>query len=195
MNPESPDGINAEDQEIRDNGVAERRGCNSTLRKIALVLLVMVIALSSPCFLQMLPLGSNGKYYLGLLSFNDQVTRAKYFKESAERGYDEAQFKLGFIYYKGNGFPKDYFRAFVWWEKAANQNHTKAQSRLGTAYLYGTGVEPNPIEAYIWYNLAAAAGDEEAEKARDAIELSPPEKEKAMKLSSEKHKEINTSAK
>ena len=69
----------------------------------------------------------------------------------------------------------------------AEEGNAEAQGMLGSLYYYGRGVAQDYSMAYIWYNLAAEQGDEEAEKALDAVagELDTASLAEAQKLSKE----------
>jgi TPR repeat protein len=51
--------------------------------------------------------------------------------EAAEQGEAKAQYKLGFMYYNGEGTPKNNVLAYVWWNIAAAQGHEKAKETRG----------------------------------------------------------------
>jgi len=50
----------------------------------------------------------------------------KWCRKAAEQGYADAQFDLGYLYYKS----KDYFEAVWWYHKAAEQGHADAKYNL-----------------------------------------------------------------
>lgn len=82
------------------------------------------------------------------------------FRKAAEQGNAEAQFQLGWCYYKGwGGVEKDSVEAATWFRKAADQGNTVAQFQLGWCYSTGTGVKKDVIEAASWYRKAADKGD------------------------------------
>jgi TPR repeat protein len=76
-------------------------------------------------------------------------------KPFAEQGDAKAQFKLGLLYYNGQGVPQDYSEAAKWWRKAAGQGIPKAQYNLGLMYAKGQGVPQDYSEAAKWYRKAA----------------------------------------
>jgi len=82
-------------------------------------------------------------------------------------GLPEEQFKLGRVYDRGDGLPKDDVQAVEWYRKAGEQGYVPAQFELGNKYARGEGAPQNYAEAYVWFNLAAAAGHEAARKERD----------------------------
>jgi hypothetical protein len=76
--------------------------------------------------------------------------------EQAKAGDPQAQYTLGYDYYRGRGVPIDYVQAAIWWRKAADQGYPQAQNNLGVLYNSGKGVPQSYAEAYFWQNLAAA---------------------------------------
>ena len=52
------------------------------------------------------------------------------FRIAAEHGDADAQYKLGFCYYHGNGVPKNYKEAVKWFGKSAEQGNEWAMWRL-----------------------------------------------------------------
>jgi uncharacterized protein len=85
----------------------------------------------------------------------------------ANEGNPLAQYRLGTIYYHGNGVAEDEKQAIYWWKKAATSGHTESMYQLGSAFLYGSQaakIVPDPDrEAAIWYFQAASAGHTEAQ--------------------------------
>jgi TPR repeat protein len=85
----------------------------------------------------------------------------------ANAGNSLAQFRLGSLYYNGQGVPEDEKQAIYWWKKAAAQGYAEAMFQLGSAYLFGSQtakIVPDPDrEAATWYFQAASAGHAEAQ--------------------------------
>ena len=81
----------------------------------------------------------------------------------AEQGDAEFQFRLGFMYAKGQGVARDYSQAVEWFRKAAEQGLTKAQYNLGVMYHGGQGVAQDDVQAVKWWRKAAEQGDAEAQ--------------------------------
>ena len=69
--------------------------------------------------------GANKAYKSG-----DIKMAIKLYKELARGGSDEANFKLGIIYYKGKGIKKDIQKAIYYFEKASLYDHKKAQYNI-----------------------------------------------------------------
>lgn len=87
-----------------------------------------------------------------------------YLNSSARRGHKKAQFRLGYLYYKGFGVTVDYTSAREWYEKAAAQGHATAQNNLGVLYEDGYGVKPDRNQAIAWYTKAANNGNDKAKE-------------------------------
>jgi TPR repeat protein len=85
----------------------------------------------------------------------------------ASSGNPAAQYRLGILYYLGQGVPEDENQAVILWKKAAAQGSTDAMYQLGSAFLFGSQAAktvPDPDrEAAIWYFQAASAGHVEAQ--------------------------------
>jgi FOG: TPR repeat, SEL1 subfamily len=76
----------------------------------------------------------------------------------AEQGNDKAQYRLGFMYYEGQGVPQDYKTAIKWYRLAAEQGNAIAQNDLGVMYQYEQGVPQDLKESLKWYRLSAEQG-------------------------------------
>jgi hypothetical protein len=79
--------------------------------------------------------------------------------KAADKGDAEAQYKLGYYYYNGEGIAKNDEQATKWWRKAAEQEHLAAQSTLRVCYTNGIGVIKDDSEAVKWSRKAAEKGD------------------------------------
>jgi len=85
----------------------------------------------------------------------------------ANQSNSQAQFRLGMMYYHGQGVPEDEKLAVYWLKKAAAQGHVEAMFELGQAFLLGSQTAkmvPDPDrEAAVWYFQAASVGHAEAQ--------------------------------
>jgi TPR repeat protein len=91
--------------------------------------------------------------------------------KSAEQGDPNAQFKVGNMYYHGQGISKNYEQAIKWYWKAsekgdikwyqnaAENGNVEAQYILGHMYYRGQGVPRDYNEAAKWYQRAAEGGN------------------------------------
>jgi TPR repeat protein len=89
----------------------------------------------------------------------DFDTAVRLLQPLAEQGEPQAEEKLGRMYQRGKGLPKDFARAVVWYQKAAEKGDAAAQGRLGFLYRVGAGVPRDLKLAKKWYGLAAEQGN------------------------------------
>ena len=180
------------------------------IRKIALVVTVAVLLLSSGCAQEGIldsirkraEQGSaeaqfrlGGMYHYGEGVPQDYTEAFKWYRKAAERGHVDSQLMLGNRYYNGKGVPQDYTEALKWYQKAAEQGDALAQTNLGFMYEQGEGVSQNYVRAYMWTSLAASKLSDtplqeyrdQALKGRDLIEekMTPEQIAEAKKLSRE----------
>ena len=80
---------------------------------------------------------------------------AQRYRQDAEQGDAEAQYRLAELYRIGQGVGKDYAQAVKWYRRAAEQDHVEARYWLGRLYENGRGVEQDDSEAAEWYKKAA----------------------------------------
>jgi TPR repeat protein len=71
----------------------------------------------------------------------------------------QAQEKIGRLYHRGKGLPKDAGKAAEWYLKAAEQGDAPAAARLGSMFWIGEGVPRDPNQAVKWYVLGASKGN------------------------------------
>ena len=57
--------------------------------------------------------------------------------KKARQGDASAQYRLGVMYYNGQGVEQDYQKALEWYEKSANQGDSDAQLNVGIMYHEG----------------------------------------------------------
>ena len=81
------------------------------------------------------------------------------FRALAAQGDAAAQFKLGLIYYKGQGVQPDYLEALNWFKKAALQGHPLGQYNVGYMNEKGEGTPQDDVEAAKYYRQAAERGN------------------------------------
>jgi TPR repeat protein len=94
--------------------------------------------------------------------FKPQTVYTKALQENrvlAEKGDADAQFKVGLIYYLGQGVLRDYLEALGWFKKAARQDHPYAQYNVGYMYEKGEGTPQDYGEAAKYYRQAAQRGN------------------------------------
>lgn len=81
----------------------------------------------------------------------------------AQGGDTAAEMTVGLDYANGEGVPKDFMQAAVWFRKAAEQGNPDAQYFLGGMYREGDGVPQDFMQAAIWYRMAADQGNADAQ--------------------------------
>lgn len=94
----------------------------------------------------------------------DYATAHELYRFAANRGEAIGQYKLGLLYYWGNGVPKDYLAAVDWLRKAAEQGNAEGQFNIGQLFVTGQGVPRDPEKAAKWLQLAAAQGHKKAQE-------------------------------
>ena len=141
-------------------------------------------------------LDAKSQYSLGLRYYNgntiinqDRAKAVKWFRKAAERGFADAQYRLGWCYDSGNGVTQDKEEAVKWYRKAAKHGHkqsqdtlrtlfagteedfqaaeqgnSQAQFQLAEQYYNAKNIPNNYIEAAKWYRKAAEQGNAEAQK-------------------------------
>lgn len=80
-----------------------------------------------------------------------------------------AEYQRGMAYAKGQGVPKNDYKAFYWYRKAAEQGFAAAEHQIGVDYDRGRGVPVNIQKAVHWYRKAAEQGYVRAEYAMGAV--------------------------
>jgi uncharacterized protein len=123
----------------------------------------------------------------GLKGTEDRAITVEWYRENAEKGDLDAQYKLGLLHLTGKGALQDFAEAAKWLKLAADQGHSLAQYHLGLIYRVGHGVPTDQAQAYKWLNLAAAAGVSQAVLVRNEVlrQLSADQLAQAQKASRE----------
>lgn len=114
------------------------------------------------------------RYIMGMRFFDrHEPEKARYYWEPlAKSGDCDAQYRMGLLYFFGEGVPQNCEIAYDWWLQAANQGQAFAQGLLAVMYAHdavpvgsfirgvvvdcrkGCCLEKNPLEAYKWIKLA-----------------------------------------
>ena len=81
-----------------------------------------------------------------------------WFRQAAERGYVDAMFELGNLFFESYNVKTDYSEAARWYRLAAEKGHAGAQCKLGSIWEYGYGLSSDYGEALGWYLKAAEQG-------------------------------------
>jgi TPR repeat protein len=88
----------------------------------------------------------------------DFQTAGKIWTELAARGDAAANFNLGVMYDRGQGFDQDNAKAIELYRVAAENGYAPAQFNLGASYHRGQGVERDAAQAAKWWRRAAEQG-------------------------------------
>jgi TPR repeat protein len=80
-------------------------------------------------------------------------------KAEAERGDNDSQFTLGYMYENNIGFKRDLSNAKEWYKRAAKMDHLDACCNLG--HLYEK--QKKYSKAFKWYDFAAQRGCTQAQ--------------------------------
>ncbi len=113
-----------------------------------------------------LPLAAHAGFDEGVADYSvgDYTKAMEEFKPLADQGEVQAQYFVGFFYYRGYGVPADNAVAANWFRKAATQRDSRSAFYLGKMYEKGEGVERDLTQAHLWLSLSA----KNAPNARDA---------------------------
>ena len=99
----------------------------------------------------------------------DWEKAAKWLELAANRGDHLAMFKLGFLYYRGNGVIRNRSKAFDLFRESARSGNVKAQYNVGLLYEAGLGTIANRELAIDWFERAADKGHEKAQEKLKAL--------------------------
>lgn len=81
---------------------------------------------------------------------------------AAAAGNVDAMNDLGIIYSIGGIVPRDYSKAFYWYQKAIDGGSSNAMNNLATMYLYGVGMPRDYANAFRWFQRSAEHGNPHA---------------------------------
>lgn len=87
----------------------------------------------------------------------------KWITGAANKGEENAQFMLGYLYYSGTEIPKNESEALKWFLKCVRPRDFEVHYIIGMIYAYGTSMTPNYTEAFKWFYRAAKGGNVQAQ--------------------------------
>lgn len=96
------------------------------------------------------------------ITFHERSAYAKAaaaYERASAKGNVEAQRRLGFMYYHGEGVAQDNRRAVDLFESAARGGDSESARNLGTMYEYGMSVAQDDHRAAEWFRRAADLGE------------------------------------
>jgi TPR repeat protein len=86
-----------------------------------------------------------------------------------------AQFRVGYLYERGDGVAQDYKEAMRLYLLSAAQGNAVAQFRIGYLYEKDWGVPQDDAQAMRWYKKAAAQGNQPANSRLTVLKVKHPE--------------------
>lgn len=119
--------------------------------KALAVLLLLLAAVASP-------VRADTAAGIAAYESGDYQRARELLKPEADKGDAEAQVKLGLIYARGLGVPRDASIAVPWFRKSAEQGNAEGQYCLGVAYDLGDAGVSDLEQAAIWYRRSAEQG-------------------------------------
>lgn len=85
----------------------------------------------------------------------DLKNAAYIYQQLADKGHEQAELKLGYMYHHGIYFNQNYKLAKKYYQRSANKNNPTAQYQLGQLHQKGLLGYPKPNSAIYWYKRAA----------------------------------------
>ena len=85
----------------------------------------------------------------------DAKLKFRWWRKAAEKGYYQAQYKIGDCYDWGRGIEEDKREAIKWFKRSASKDYIPAVYVLGLCYYYGNGIRKNKKEALKYFKRAA----------------------------------------
>jgi TPR repeat protein len=117
------------------------------------------------------PLADKGNgeflYYAGRALLDsktsDTLAGVELIQRAANKGYKEAQYRLGILYITGTTVDQDVAKAAQLLNKAAGKGLIAAMQRMASCYYRGVGsISQDFTKALEWFEMAAAHGDDYA---------------------------------
>lgn len=101
-----------------------------------------------------------------------------WYRLSANKNCNLAQFKIGFLYNHGLGVPLDVILSMKYFLKAAGNSLRESNIQIGNHFVSGRGVNTNPRKALEWYYKANRYHERVKDFEDDGIYLTDDEKSK-----------------
>jgi len=83
----------------------------------------------------------------------DAAEALKWYSKAADKGNEDAQFSLGWMFMKGRA-PLSIMKKRPCYSGSADKDHDGAEWALGQLYLEGKGVRKDYLEALKWFKKA-----------------------------------------
>jgi TPR repeat protein len=88
----------------------------------------------------------------------DLALYVEWIRKAAAGGDRWAMYRLGVVYFDGEGAPKDEAEAVRWFQRSADAGLAEAMAALGFAYATGRGVPKDGPQSARWLQAGAQAG-------------------------------------
>jgi uncharacterized protein len=115
------------------------------------------------CLIMMAPAQAGLDEGLAAYERADYSTALTEFKPLARSGDPSAQYRLGQMYFMGQGVATNPNEAAKWFKSAAEKGNPGAQYHLGLLFDTGRGVKESTVEAAKWFRKAAEQDDPQAQ--------------------------------
>ena len=125
--------------------------------------MIRSFAASLMCLVMATPVQAGIEEALLAYSQRDYALALQEFQPLALQGDSIAQFRIGFMYFHGQGVRQDYSEALAWYKKSAKNGNAEALYSIARMYNDGVGVRRNYVEAMEWYRQAAELGHGQAQ--------------------------------
>ncbi|WP_137390916.1 SEL1-like repeat protein [Rhodoligotrophos defluvii] len=89
---------------------------------------------------------------------SEPILALRWFQKAAAQGLAPAQYRLGMMFERGTGVPRDLATARVWYKRAAEKGNIKAMHNLAVAYAGDDQGAPDYAKAAYWFGAAAEYG-------------------------------------
>ncbi len=93
----------------------------------------------------------------------------EYYTQAALQGDKDCQYKVGLMYYNGEGTAQDYVKALEFYKMAASQGIREATYMEGWLYFNGWGCEQDYLKAFDCFTQIAEKNDSTAASANNVI--------------------------
>lgn len=127
---------------------------------------IKLLLLTTTCFISALAQMEDAEEWLlkgdSLYDCGKLEQAVSMYRKAAEKGLDEAQFKLGYALYAGEGAERNITTAVEWFKRAARQNYPPAEYNLAFCYMNARGVPRNYERAIELLTTSAQGGYEQA---------------------------------
>jgi uncharacterized protein len=161
--------MHEEQQGQRSKGMRPRRFRQEATRVLALLVGLQIALLHQAAIAD--ELSDALKHYAKL----DYAHALETLTPLAEHGNAVAQLKLGIIYSRAEGVPRDDAAGLTWLTRAAEQGQAEAQFELGVMHRGGLGTRTDGKLAMQWFQRAAERGVPHAFNALGKLYLGHPD--------------------